>query len=70
VVNKNEHTLIEEQIRYYEERAAEYDDNLVGHNRYDADTVVERDNEVSLVIRALRDFKARGDVIELAGGTG
>lgn len=55
--------LIEEQIAYYRARAAEYDATSTPEgDRFDADTNRIRD--------ALRAFRPRGRVLELAAGTG
>jgi SAM-dependent methyltransferase len=64
--------LLREQIAYYRARANEYDEWFLRQGRYDRGP--ERNAqwfaEVGEVIRALDDFAPRGDVLELACGTG
>jgi SAM-dependent methyltransferase len=67
--------LIQEQIRYYDARAAEYDRMLEEHGRYEADsldpTTSDPDTtELARVEEALKAFGAEGDVLEMACGTG
>lgn len=59
----DDRAVIEEQIRYYDERAAEYDDTFDP----DGDPTVQHGLELSA---ALDSFSARGNVLELACGTG
>ncbi len=65
--------VLEEQRRYYRARAPEYDDwwqRLGRYDRGDADALAEWDRQVARVDAALTAFDPRGDVLELAGGTG
>jgi len=61
-----------EQRRYYAERAPEYDDWWYrrGHYALDAETEARWWADVAEVEEALRAFAPRGDVLELAAGTG
>ncbi len=64
--------LLEEQRAFYRARAPEYDDWWQRRGRYDrgeAETS-EWQRQVAVVAGALESFDARGDVLELAGGTG
>jgi SAM-dependent methyltransferase len=64
--------VVGEQARYYRERAPEYDDWWFRRGSYDrgphenARWFTDRDE----LVRVLERFDARGDVLELAGGTG
>jgi SAM-dependent methyltransferase len=65
-------TLLEEQARYYAERAEEYDDWFHRRGRYDRG---EEHNarwraEAETVVRAIVNFAPAGRVLELASGTG
>src|SRR4051794_17192116 len=64
--------LIEEQQRYYRERAPEYDDWWLRRGRYDAGPEVNQRwfDDVAEVESRLAAFDPRGDVLELAAGTG
>ncbi|HEX6508227.1 MAG TPA: class I SAM-dependent methyltransferase [Chloroflexota bacterium] len=66
------HPLIQEQIDYYEARAAEYDRQLDRAGRYadspEADDPQGRD--IDEAQSALEDLATGGDVLELACGTG
>jgi demethylmenaquinone methyltransferase/2-methoxy-6-polyprenyl-1,4-benzoquinol methylase len=65
--------VLEEQRRYYRAHAAEYDDLWQHRGRYDraeGDAIVEWDRQVAMIDTALTSFDPRGDVLELAGGTG
>jgi len=61
-----------EQVRYYRERAPEYDDWFLRRGRYDRgpEATAAWEAEVAEVAAALERFGARGRVLELAGGTG
>lgn len=63
---------LEEQKRYYAERAPEYDDWWYRRGRYRRDAERERRwlLDVAELEEALRIFAPRGDVLELAAGTG
>ena len=64
--------LLAEQRRYYAERAPEYDDWWFRRGRYvvDAETEAAWWADVAEVEDALEEFAPRGDVLELAAGTG
>ena len=64
--------LLAEQRRYYAERAPEYDDWWFRRGRYvvDAETEAGWWADVAEVEDALEEFAPRGDVLELAAGTG
>jgi SAM-dependent methyltransferase len=64
--------LLSEQKRYYAERAPEYDDWWWRRGRYTRDAETERRwlLDVTELEDALRDFAPRGQVLELAAGTG
>jgi SAM-dependent methyltransferase len=64
--------LIAQQISYYRARAAEYDEWFLRQGRYDRGPKINRQwfTEVEEVRRALDAFAPKGDVLELAGGTG
>src|SRR4051812_30526558 len=64
--------LLAEQRAYYRARAPEYDTWWQRTGRYDRgdEMAVEWQRQVSAVEDALARFDARGDVLELAGGTG
>jgi SAM-dependent methyltransferase len=64
--------LLSEQKRYYAERAPEYDDWWLRRGRYTRDGEQERRwlSDVAELEERLRRFVPRGDVLELAAGTG
>jgi SAM-dependent methyltransferase len=67
--------LVAEQIRYYRERAAEYDRMLDREGRYELDglkTAADDPDtrELAIAERALGVFNPTGDVLELACGPG
>lgn len=64
--------LLSEQKRYYAERAPEYDDWWFRRGRYTRDPERERRwlLDVAELEERLRTFAPRGDVLELAAGTG
>jgi SAM-dependent methyltransferase len=64
--------LVTEQKRYYAERAPEYDDWWYRRGRYTRDAEHERRwlLDVAELEERLRSFAPRGDVLELAAGTG
>ncbi len=68
----SDRTLLDEQIRYYRERAAEYDEWFLRKGRYDRGTDHRRRwfAEVEEVRDALERSQPRGDVLEFACGTG
>jgi demethylmenaquinone methyltransferase/2-methoxy-6-polyprenyl-1,4-benzoquinol methylase len=65
-------TDLEEQKRYYAARAPEYDDWWFRRGRYAFEPCEQErwDADVAEAERALADFGATGDVLELAAGTG
>jgi len=68
----DEGRLIDEQIAYYRARAAEYDDWFFRRGRYDHGVLenAQWTSEADTLVKALREFKPRGHVLELACGTG
>jgi demethylmenaquinone methyltransferase/2-methoxy-6-polyprenyl-1,4-benzoquinol methylase len=64
--------LLSEQRRYYRARAPEYDDWWFRRNRYALDAEAEERwfADVAALDAALGRFDPRGDVLELAAGTG
>jgi demethylmenaquinone methyltransferase/2-methoxy-6-polyprenyl-1,4-benzoquinol methylase len=64
--------LLAEQRSYYQARAPEYDEWWRRQGPYDRGTGESREwhQQVATVEAALEEFGARGDVLELAGGTG
>ena len=64
--------LLEEQRRFYQARAPDYDDWWQRRGHYDHGDDQRRDweSQVATVEAALEAFGAAGDVLELAGGTG
>jgi SAM-dependent methyltransferase len=64
--------LLEEQARYYAERAEEYDDWFHRRGRYDrgVDHNARWHAEAQEVLQALAAFAPTGHVLELASGTG
>jgi SAM-dependent methyltransferase len=64
--------VLAEQKRYYAERAPEYDDWWYRRGRYTRDAERERRwlLDVAELEERLRGFGPRGDVLELAAGTG
>jgi demethylmenaquinone methyltransferase/2-methoxy-6-polyprenyl-1,4-benzoquinol methylase len=64
--------LIEEQQRYYRARAPEYDDWWLRRGQYDLgeETNVLWRADLAELEQALERFAPRGDVLELAAGTG
>jgi 2-polyprenyl-3-methyl-5-hydroxy-6-metoxy-1,4-benzoquinol methylase len=67
-----ERDILDEQVEYYRARAAEYDEWFFRQGRYDRGPShrAEWSGEIALVEAALRDALPRGDVLELACGTG
>ena len=68
----NDEELIAEQRAYYQARAPEYDEWWQRRGRYDRglDLAEEWHRQVAEVTAALETFRATGDVLEMAGGTG
>ena len=64
--------LLEEQRAFYRARASGYDEWWQRRGRYDRgeDDTREWQRQVAVVEAALASFDPRGDVLELAGGTG
>jgi hypothetical protein len=68
----SEDEVLSEQRAYYGGRAAEYDEWWQRRGRYDRGEEETREwhRQVASVDAALRSFGVKGDVLELAGGTG
>jgi SAM-dependent methyltransferase len=68
----NEDGLLAKQRAYYQARAPEYDEWWQRRGRFDLgpEAAEEWDREVAQVAAALETFGAKGEVLELAGGTG
>lgn len=68
----NDDILLEEQVRYYQARAPEYDLWFKRRGPYDLGTehTTRWNAEVEAVRKALHSSPLRGDVLELACGTG
>jgi SAM-dependent methyltransferase len=68
----NEVRLLDEQQAYYRARAGEYDRWWLREGRYDHGPEANRRwfEEVTALERALEDFGPRGEILELACGTG
>jgi demethylmenaquinone methyltransferase/2-methoxy-6-polyprenyl-1,4-benzoquinol methylase len=66
------HSIIQEQIVYYQARAPEYDEWFLRQGRYDRGSELNRQwfQEVEQVRISLNQFRPEGDVLELACGTG
>lgn len=67
-----ENNLLSEQVAYYRARAPEYDEWMQRIGRYSRGGEADRRwfEEFSIEQQRLRDFKATGDVLEIACGTG
>ena len=65
-------TLLQDQIVYYQARAAEYDQWFLRQGRYDRGAELNQQwfQEVAQVRQALDQFKPHGRILELACGTG
>jgi 2-polyprenyl-3-methyl-5-hydroxy-6-metoxy-1,4-benzoquinol methylase len=68
----DEQKLLDEQAAYYRARAGEYDEWFFRQGRYDRGEEFRAEwfREVAIVEAALRAADPRGDVLELACGTG
>jgi demethylmenaquinone methyltransferase/2-methoxy-6-polyprenyl-1,4-benzoquinol methylase len=66
------HDILEEQMSYYRARAPEYDEWWARRGSYALapDAARNWQNEIAMVEKALAEFGAKGDVLELASGTG
>ena len=67
-----EEDLLAEQLRYYRDRAQEYDEWFERRGRYDrgSDHTSAWLDEIERIRIALEEFKPSGDVLEIACGTG
>jgi SAM-dependent methyltransferase len=68
----DEEQLLSQQVKYYRERAAEYDEWFLRQGRYDQgpEHRAEWFREIGVIEAALREAVPRGEVLELACGTG
>ena len=68
----SEDEVLSEQRAYYRDRAPEYDEWWQRRGRYDRGEEESREwhHQVASVDAALRSFDVKGDVLELASGTG
>ena len=68
----NDDDLLAEQRAFYRARAPEYDEWWQRRGRYDRgeEQLLEWQHQVATVGAALDAFRAKGNVLELAGGTG
>jgi SAM-dependent methyltransferase len=64
--------LLDEQIEYYRQRAPEYDDWWEGAGAWRRPAEIDERwrAETALLVDALIEFDARGEVLEIAAGTG
>lgn len=64
--------VLDEQMSYYRARAPEYDEWWARRGRYELGPDATRawQHEIATVEKALEEFAATGDVLELASGTG
>ncbi len=64
--------LLAEQVAFYRARAPRYDEWWQRRGAYDRgpEMAAEWDRQLDQVDQALRDFSVRGEVLEMAGGTG
>ena len=65
-------TILDEQLAYYRARAGEYDEWFLRQGRYDRGDEHRRQwfEEVAIVEAALAEAEPRGEILELACGTG
>ena len=70
--SRSDEALLADQLTYYRRRAPEYDEWWRRLGRYDKGEGERRrwEEEVAVLERELAGFGPRGDVLELAGGTG
>ena len=68
----NDEALLQEQRLFYRARAPEYDEWWQRRGRYQRgeDETTQWNSQVATVEAALAAFRAAGDVLEMAGGTG
>lgn len=68
----SENEMLAEQRAFYRARAPEYDEWWQRRGPYDrgVELAAQWDTQITEIERALDAFGARGDVLELAGGTG
>ena len=68
----DDNSLVNQQIAYYQARASEYDEWFLRKGRYDRGTKWNQQwfQEVEQVRNSLDRFKAEGNILELACGTG
>lgn len=70
--NKNPNKILKEQVEYYKARAPEYDEWFLRTGRYDHGPKLKElwFSEVEELKKELKRFKPKGEVLELACGTG
>ena len=71
-MSDTDQSLVDEQVRYYRQRASEYDDWFFRRNRYDRgpDHTLRWRNEIQLLRNLLGGLAPSGRILELACGSG
>ncbi len=67
----DKHKIIEDQIKYYEERATEYDEWYLRQGRYDRGDEHKKDwfKQFAIAELAMLAAKQSGDILESTSGT-
>ena len=71
-MSQDSEALLADQVRYYDDRAPEFEDCYYRRGRYDRGPEFNRRwfEEVAILERAVKSFPISGSVLELACGTG